>query len=220
MSKGYSVFVSQLDAAIDKFPSLCRLLIAEKEILKGVVAIVDSDGKHWEDYEIEIHCSENFPFEFPILFETSGKIPKIGDWHIYEDTFSCCVKVRPEEILRCKKGITVTEYIREEVLPYLYNQTHRRVEGYYVNGEYAHGIRGIYQFYSDTLKTDNDIRSTIQLMNFIAANDRPDRTSPCFCGNKIKFRHCHREAFDKLKLLGKEVLESDSYIILKAVGLI
>lgn len=134
MSNAYSIFVSQLEDTIKVFPSLQRRHVGEYEILKGIIPVIDTDGKHWEEYEIEIHCSIKFPFEFPILFETSNKIPKIGDWHIYEDTLSCCVKVKPEEIILCKDGITIIEYIQEQVRPYLFNQTYRRIEGHYVNG--------------------------------------------------------------------------------------
>ena len=207
MNKGYEVFVLQLAEAINAFPSLYKFIIDGKEILKGSLDVVDHAGKHWETYEIEIHSTENYPEEFPVLFETSGKIPKIADWHVYEDTHSCCVKVKPEELIRCKKGITVIEFIREEVMPYLFNQTHRRVEGYYVNGEYGHGLFGIYQFYAIELNTGNDIRQTIGLLQFISSNERPGRTMLCFCGSKIKFRRCHRDAFDKLKLIGDDRLQ-------------
>jgi hypothetical protein len=220
MNMGYEQFTSQLKEAITVFPSLYEAISENKKILKGSLPVVDREGKHWEDYDIEIHCPGNFPYEFPILYETSGKIPKIGDWHIYENTLSCCVKVHPEEILRCKKGITVTEYIQEEVLPYLFNQTHRRVEGYYVNGEYAHGAAGLFQFYAGILKTGTDIELTLQLMNFIATHERPSRTSFCFCGQKIKFRNCHRDAFDKLKAIGDIQIKKHAYGIAQAAGLI
>lgn len=220
MSKGYDIFVSQLDEALEAFPSLGIIEVDGKDILKGILAVIDKNGKHWEDYEIEIHFSKNFPAEFPTLFETSGKIPKIADWHVYEDTLSCCVKVKPEEILRCKDGITITEYIREEVMPYLFNQTHRRVEGFYVNGEYGHGQLGIYEFYANELNTGADIKQTIRLMRFIASNDRPGRTSVCFCGRNIKFRYCHRDAFDKLKKLGDETIQAHAYNFEKVVRLL
>lgn len=220
MSTGYHLFSEQLDEAIAKYPLLKRVILDGKEILKGSLEVRDKDGKHWEDYEIEIHATENFPNLFPWLFEVSDKIPKIADWHIYEDTFSCCLKILPEEILRCKQGITVTEYITEEVLPYLFNQTHRRTEGYYVNGEYAHGSMGIYQYYSSILRTGGNIRLTISLMQYIAANYRPYRTNLCFCGNGKKFRHCHRDSFDQLKQIGDGVLNVHAHEFAKAINLI
>lgn len=220
MSNEQALFAGQLQEVIELFPSLYQVDHNGAKILKGSLPVVDREGKHWEDYEVEIHCSENFPYEFPMLFETSGKIPKLADWHVYEDSLSCCVKVRPEELLRCKAGITVVEYIREEVLPYLFNQTHRRVEGYYVNGEYSHGAKGVYEYYAGILKTGWDIHKTLQLMRYVATRNKPHRTSMCFCGKKAKFRHCHREAFLKLKLIGNLALTTDIHYIAKGAGLL
>lgn len=205
--RGYDKYVSQLLEAQEFFPSLKEIKVNGKLVLRGVISIVDRDGIHWEDYEIEIHCTEHFPKEFPRLFEVSGKIPRIADWHVYEDTGSCCTKIPPEEILRCQKGITVAEYIKEEVFPYFFNQTHRRVEGYYINGEYSHGGKGLLEYYSKELKTGSDYNLTLELFRFIATHDKPHRTSYCFCGKKEKFRHCHKGAFEKLKILGFEILK-------------
>lgn len=216
----HDIFKSQLEEAQKQYPSLVEINIGGTPALKGIVSIVDRHGKHWDDYEIEIHCSERFPDEFPRLFETSGKIPRIGDWHVYEDTGSCCTKIPPEEILRCKKGITVTQYINEEVLPYLFNQTHRRVEGYYINGEYSHGGLGLLEYYSQKLNTKDDFMYTLNLLKFIAMNDQPNRTSICFCGSGSKFRHCHKEAFIELKSLGKDVLVSHYLTMMKTLRLV
>lgn len=220
MSNANLIFQSQIEETIKAFPSLQRRVWGESEILKGIIPIIDVIGIKWEEYELEIHCSENFPFEFPSLFETSNKIPKIGDWHIYEDTLSCCVKVKPEELIRCKDGITIIDYIREQVIPYLFNQTHRRVEGYYVNGEYSHGLHGIYEFYSDTLGTGNNYKKTVELMMFIASHEKPGRTTFCFCGSNIKFRNCHRESFNIIKNIKKEYLELHTIQIAKALNFI
>jgi hypothetical protein len=207
MTAGYDLFRKQIKDASITFPTLKIEQRDERQILKGNLSIVDRDGKYWDDYDIEIHFSEKFPNEFPRLYETSNKIPKVADWHIYEDTLSCCVKVFPEEILKCKKGITVVEYIQEEALPYLFNQTHRRLEGYYINGEYSHGLLGIYEFYAGKLNTGSDVQKTVNLLNFIITNERPGRTHMCFCGNGNKFRHCHKDAFDTIKEIGEVIVK-------------
>lgn len=216
--KEYDKFISQLNEAQKIFPNLKQVEVNGKIILRGVLSIVDKEGKHWEDYEIEIHCTENFPKEFPRLFEVSGKIPRIADWHVYEDTGSCCTKIPPEEIFRCQKGITVAEYIKEEVLPYFFNQTHRRVEGYYINGEYSHGGNGLLEYYSKELKTGCDYNKTLELIRFIATQDKPHRTSYCFCGKKEKFRHCHKGTFEKLKNLGFEILKYHYSLMSKTIN--
>ena len=217
---GYEKFISHLTEAQEMFPALKQVEYNGQIFLRGVISIVDQEGKHWEDYEIEIHSTDNFPKEFPRLFEISGKIPRLADWHVYEDTGSCCTKIPPEEIFRCQKGITVAEYIKEEVIPYFFNQTHRRIEGYYINGEYSHGGKGLLEYYSKELKTGNNYKLTLDLIKFIATQDKPHRTSFCFCGKKLKFRHCHKGAFEKFKSLGHGILKLHYAMIAKATGFI
>jgi hypothetical protein len=201
----YNLFLSQIPYVLDKYPKLSKIERDNKFILAGEIDIIDDAGKYWETYVIEIFCSETFPYRFPHLYEIGGKIPKIADWHIYEDTFSCCVKILPEEILRCLKGITVEQYVTSEVLPYLFNQTHRRVEGYYVNGEYGHGGLGLYEYYSNEFKT-GDLEQIAKLLHSVATRPNPDRTSMCFCGSGVKYRYCHRAIYEKFSPLGKELL--------------
>lgn len=215
----YELFVKQLAETEAEYPKLGRKLIDDRFVLTGELEVIDKKGKLWETYGVEIHYTNGFPHRFPWLYETSGKIPKIGDWHIYEDTLTCCVKVEPAEIIRCIKGITIVEYIKEEALPYFFNQTHRKVEGYYVNGEYGHGPAGICQFYSEELNTGTDLKKMLQLMHYIATHERPDRTAKCFCGNKAKFRQCHRAAFEKLKLIGNHNVLQHGLEIGKAFGI-
>lgn len=217
---GYDKFINQLQEVQENFPELKQTTVSGKIILRGILPVIDNEGNHWEDYEVEIHCSDNFPNEFPRLYEVGGKIPRIGDWHIYEDTGSCCVKILPEEKIRCRNGITVREYLQEEVMPYLFNQTHRRKEGYYINGEYLHGAWGLLQYYSYELKTGNDHNATLQLINYIATHEKPIRTSMCFCGGKQKFRHCHKTAFEKLKSIGNDSLVEHYRWIGKVTGIV
>lgn len=205
LTSGYDLFVDQIPSLIDKYPKLSCIDRDSKTIVVGEIDIIDSKGKLWESYDIEIHSSALFPKRFPHLYEVGGKIPRIADWHIYEDTMSCCVKILPEEILRCHQGVTLEQYVTQEVLPYLFNQTHRRVEGYYANGEYGHGNLGLYEYYSSELETD-DLECIAKLLHSIATSPRPIRTSLCFCGSGVKYRYCHRSSYEKLSTLGNDLL--------------
>jgi hypothetical protein len=200
-------FLEQIDEVISKYPQLQKAFSDEYYYIKGLIDIIDKEGKHWDTYQVEIHNSTDFPYRFPILYEVGGMIPRIADWHIYEDTFACCVKVLPEELIRCRNGITILEYIEEEAIPYLFNQSYRRREGYYVNGEYLHGLMGLYEFYAKELGTKLNIKKTIQLMIFIAEGKKPFRSHTCFCGSGRLFRKCHKEPYEKLSLLGKDIIE-------------
>lgn len=199
---GYELFLNQIDEVIATYPKLKRVESEGRFIIKGEIDIIDTFDKYWTSYQIEIWCSSGFPTRFPILYETGGKIPKIGDWHIYEDSKACCLKVPPEEIISCKNGINILQFLDAEVIPYLFNQTHRIEVGYYANGEYSHGAKGIYEFYSTVLDTAGDVASTIRLMKLIATKPEPSRTSMCFCKSAYKYRKCHRRAYRILSQIG------------------
>jgi len=214
----YNIFTDQLDQVIEEYQNFGIVEKNDKKFLWGELQIIDNNDKHWESYQLEIKHHPDFPKRFPKVYEISNKIPKIADWHIYEDK-SCCIDVLPSEIIKCKDDLSLLAFIEKELTPYFFNQTHRRVEGYYIGGEYSHGNRGIYEFYADKLKTGDDIRHTLSLMSFIASNSRPNRSNKCFCGTGKLFRHCHMEAYDVLKLLGKDFLISEINNLYKWSGL-
>ena len=192
------------------FPKL-SLIDPNDSIISGEIDIVDSFGKYFDTYKIEIRSSSSFPSSFPYVYETGGMIPKNVDWHVYETTGMCCLKVAVEEILECEKDLTLVGFIENQVLPYLFNQTFRRIHGYFLN-ERRHGIPGIIDFYSDIFKT-SDIDNLIYLFNFVIQAQEPNRVATCFCGSHFKYRHCHKAAFRKLKSVETKQLVNDLYCI-------
>lgn len=168
-----------------------------ENFLTGELDIIDYNGMHWDTYFVDIKASDSYPFAFPKLFETGNSFPHITDWHINADD-TCCVDVTPNEILICHKGLNVTDFIRKFAIPYFANQTYRRIEGYYKNGEYAHGISGIIQFYKSKLKPKNS-DDLIKMFNIFLNGHKINRKDYCpFC-KKTKFRNCHKIIFSELE---------------------
>lgn len=206
------MFEEQLEEIIIKYPDLEKLQVKGITILKGSLEIVDSEGKKWDNYQIEIHPKKNFPYCFPTLYEVGEKIPINADWHIYEHDKSCCLTVMQKEIYTCRNGITLLEYIENWVIPYLANQTYRFIHGNYANGEYPHGIIATVIFYQDIFRTRN-IRHIIFYISFILKNRKPNRADICFCGSKQKLRKCHKEAFEICITLSDNILQNDLKIL-------
>lgn len=176
----------------------------EERFLKGSLNIIDKTGKVWETYQVEIRGSESYPYGFPKLYETNNAFPKNADWHVYEDDFSCCIDVPMNERIICKSGLNIIDYIKQHAIPYLANQTHRIREGYYLYGEYSHGILGRLEFYQSKLKAKNPAE-LIRMFDLIINDYNPDRREMCpFC-HKEKFRKCHRNAFRELQTIKKYV---------------
>ncbi len=188
-----------------KFNKLSVVELDGEKFLKGELDIIDTYGKLWDTYQIEIKGSSGYPFNFPKLFETEDIFPKIVDWHVYEfDDNSCCVDITPNEIIICKNGLDVYEYIQRFAIPYFANQSFRIREGYYLYGEYSHGIFGRIEYYQSKLKAKNS-KELIQMFDLIISEYNPLRTSLCpFC-YKTKFRKCHKKAFAELTII-KEFL--------------
>jgi len=203
MIDSYSLFEYQLIDACKEFPHLKIKIKGGKKILKGVIDIKDSEQKDIHSFLIEVHHTENFPYRFPILLEVGNDIPCDPDWHKYSDN-SCCITVEPDEVLQCHNGITVSMFIKNNVIPYLANQCHKKVTGKYKN-EFQHGNRGLISYYSELMETsDKDKWVSYLRYAFGIKKLRIGRNDKCICGSGKKFKNCHDIIFDKLKKIGKE----------------
>lgn len=168
-------------------------------IVCGELDLFDEEENLVDTYSIRIEPTDLYPLRFPFLFETGNRIPKNIDWHVYETDGHCCICTVPEELIKCKKGIDLAHFIENEVKPYLFNQTHRRLRGFFIQ-ERLHGDAGEFQYYYSIFRT-TDLLEIAKLLYFISKKQEPTRVDKCFCGRNEKYRHCHREAYKAFVLL-------------------
>jgi hypothetical protein len=203
------LFEEQLEAVLQCYPNLT---IKEKngaKYLKGVLDVVNQANEVAGSFLIEIHYAVGFPLRFPILYEIGGLIPFDPDWHKYGNA-SCCITVEPDEILKCRLGISVLRFINEQAVPFLANFLYRKAEGKYKNGEYSHGPSGHEEFYAELLKTsDKSLWLDYYECTFNSKKLINDRNKPCFCGSNIKFKMCHDVVLYTLRNIGKRQVLSD-----------
>ncbi len=190
---GISLFRAEAISISDAFPSLSFLEQAGKPVVAGQLELKDAEGLHHGSYFIEIHAVEEYPYRFPYVFETGGRIPRNIDWHIFESDGHCCLKNQPEEILLCKTGINLQMFIEKEVKPYFFNQLYREKHGYFLQ-ERSHGLQGELEFFFDLLRT-TDLLKVYEFLVFVCKRLEPGRTTVCFCGSKEKYRRCHRDTY-------------------------
>lgn len=205
MNKSYNKFIEEASEVISSFPDL-QLFSREDSLpyIEGDITLFDQNGESYDCYSIRIECSSDYPESFPLVYETADRLPHNIDWHVYnEGNFCICTPL--EEYIHCAKGISLTTFVRDHVLPYLHNQSFRERKGYFVN-ERSHGTMGILESLFDLLKV-NDRAKVINILIFIYRNDSPPRTATCFCGNGKKYRKCHRPAYKSIKKIGQERLE-------------
>ena len=172
--------------------------------LYGKILLLNESNNYIDAYLIKIEPSANYPHSFPYVFEKGGRLPINVDWHMFNDGH-CCIKSMPEETLICKEGINLSSFIREQVVPYFFNQKHRELHGYYLH-ERSHGMDGNIEFFQDVFETTN-LKAIARSLFFIARNPKPNRVDACFCGSNLKFRKCCRSVYDKMRGFGNEDLE-------------
>jgi len=186
---------------IKDYPNFIVIENSDNYFVEGLASVVDKDGFKWNEYSIRIIIEKDlYPHSFPQLFELDGQIPNNTDWHTFDDG-SCCVAVRPVIQLNKNNGIRIEDYYKKFVLPYLANQTYRKLTGKFAEGEYAHGQQGIEDYYKELLN-DNDLSKIKNFLKIIHQNKIPGRTSLCFCGSKRKYRHCHKKTIQTIQQIG------------------
>lgn len=209
----YTLFRQQIAEAAKIYPELKISVRDGIELLNGTFRVIDDEGKEWNNFEIQIRFIEAFPHRFPQLFELGGKIPKIADWHIYSNG-ACCITIPLLELVSCRNGITVLQFIQNHVKPYIFNQAHRIEKGYYAHQEFAHGAYGILEYYQELFK-EKDVEKIIEYLKTIKSIGLGKKT-PCFCGRKAKFRKCHPEVYKIFKPIPGKFIEGE----IESLGLI
>ncbi len=185
------------------YPSLHYVQENGQPVIIGSI-LLQVDELLIDHYEVRIVPSENYPYRFPHVFETGGKIPHNIDWHVYPDGHSC-IKSLPEEILISKKGIQLEKFIKEQVIPYFFNQKYREMHGFFLH-ERKHGPDGNIDFFVELFDT-KDYRVICQGLLLLIDNKLPNRVNNCFCGSGKKYRKCHKKALKMLCYFSKEDLE-------------
>ena len=206
MNEGEQLFLAEARDIVDSYEKLRLVEKNEKIIVSGELDLVDEQRNCHDMYSVEIHPVSSYPNRFPLVFEVGGRIPRNIDWHVFESDGHCCICTYPEEILTCREGITLSTFVENQVTPYFYSQTFRRLKGYFLN-ERSHGFLGDTEFFSEVLET-KDIRKMTRWLYFILQRKEPDRVAKkCFCGKNVMYRHCHRKAYRKLAAFSDKELE-------------
>ncbi|MDR6571352.1 SEC-C metal-binding domain-containing protein [Chitinophaga ginsengisegetis] len=214
MNNGIAIFKQEAIAINKEFPDL---QYSEGEngipLVTGTLKLIDPKGTLLDNYEIRICPTDHYPLRFPHVFEVGNRLPANIDWHVFLDGH-CCIKSIPEEILICRNGITLASFIKNEVIPYFFNQKFRELNGYFLN-ERSHGTQGNIEFFEDVFKTTSYTEIAKGLI-YISQRKEPSRVSECFCGSGNKYRKCHREALRILSQFTNEELDYYFKIIISS----
>lgn len=176
-------------------------------VLKGEIDL-KYNGQILDKYNLEIFFPADYPNNPPLLRETDERIPRIQDRHInkYGD---CCLFPRLALKEKWDSNPNILYYINELVIPFLSHQSYFERYGEWKNKGYAHGAKGILEFYRERSNIDN-IDILIIMLQKLADNEKIGRNDPCFCQSGKKLKKCHEDVYEKLRNgANKEIFEKD-----------
>lgn len=199
-----------LNEVLEMFPKLKLFEKDKKKTISGEIDIFDAAGNYVNSFDINVVVPRNYPYGFPLLFETSNKFEHIPDRHINEEG-SCCVCSLQESDLISQKGIAIKDFFLGYVVPYLANQLYFDSEEEWANGDYEHGAEGILQFYRELFEME-PIHEVINLLSFFNTH-KMNRNDNCFCGKKEKLKRCHLQTYTIIKDLSKARIEYDILVL-------
>lgn len=157
-------------------------------IIKGILNFSAKwgDGPEIEDsFNLKILIPEKFPKELPKVIELEQKIPRNLDYHVSNDTTLCLGS--PLRILeKIHKNPTITGFVSECLIPYLYGISYKLQEGKFPFGELEHNELGVINDCLDLfgLKTIEQVKYTLQLL-LLKKQRANKKICPCGCGKRL-----------------------------------
>ena len=200
-----AVLRSELENAIKYFPLLNIAETNGELSLIGEIELIHPIEKEIIDtFSVSIAFPPAYPSCFPKVIETSQKIERIANRHVFVDTNTLCFAVVAEERMKCRNEINLLWFLNTVLVPRLAEE-YRVNNGERYSHEYSHGPKGDLEFYSEKFKTQSPVE-VIRLLKLILVGGFPKPFEKCICGSDLKFKKCHRMIFEDLKLLGDNFL--------------
>lgn len=196
---GYTIFEREALTVLEKHKELSFEIENGIPCVFGYIILYNEHGIVEDKYQVKIQAVDNYPHNFPLVFETGGRIPKNIDWHIFEQTGNCCIASPPEELIICNSGLNLLSFIDNQVENYFYSQIFRNQNGYFLK-QRSHGSKGWIEFFEETFMTNNIFNIEFGLTQIIRGK-KINRVSMCFCGSGKKYRKCHKNSYDILSKL-------------------
>jgi len=190
-----------------QYPRLRYAEVEGKVLLSGTLAFrVSLDGQLIEDeYQISVEFPDDYPQSLPLVREVGGRKERtaskwslnggIMDLHYntvagaVQGSACLCAKAL-EGIYLPRESRTIARFIEKLVLPFFCNQSYFEATGTWLNGEYSHGVMGIWEAYADILGVA-DRQLIMATLDMLAEKRTVKGHWLCLCGSGRRVRDCH-----------------------------
>jgi hypothetical protein len=172
-----------------KYATLCVFVENDVVYIRGGLIIEAPDGRELDHYSIEIQVLDNYPKGMPIVREIGERLPKNPDRHFSPDG-TACLFLEEERYKYYPQNSTIIDFIEGPVKSFFLWQTDYDLN----NGKSSfegrgHGVKGIIEFYSEELKTNN-ISIIYRFVDYLSAK-KIKVNWKCYCGSGKQLKDCH-----------------------------
>lgn len=193
---------TDIGKALRKYPSLQLKVSDGIPFVKGVFTAHNKTSKiEIESYEVLIGFPKKYPYAFPLVVETSRKIPRDLSRHVKDDG-TLCFGNWQDEFSVCKNGITFTWFLGEILNTHLCREYVKEKTTEYPTGERSHGMEGIWEGYYDILQT-TDKSIVLKELDLILNHKPIGRNAPCYCNKEKKYKACHEKIETQITVIGR-----------------
>ncbi|MES1934138.1 hypothetical protein T35B1_16096 [Salinisphaera shabanensis T35B1] len=164
-------------------------------VLDGTFVVSGPDGP-FDSYEIRAEITTAFPEEEPVVSETSYRIPRTVDRHIFPIGGNCCLGIWEEWLLMAPDH-RFESFLTGPMHDYFVSQTYYEIHGVWPFGERSHGMPGVLESYADLLGVPLDARTITAYLRLLSRRQIKGHAI-CPCGSNKRLRHCHRNGLQRL----------------------
>lgn len=189
------------------YPDVRFVEVGDTICVRGTFPVV-FEGQVLDRYSVELQLAHDHPKGLPVVREIGGRIPHHADRHINAHDGTACALLPDERWRVWPKGAPLVDFLKGPLHGFFLAQSLVEAGQPWPWGQWAHGAKGVFQFYREILKT-SDLRTMIRFLEYITAK-KPKGHWPCACGNGKLLRQCHFVLVSSLreKISRKDALRS------------
>lgn len=139
-------------------------------------------------FKIKISFPDNYPRDLPTVIETGSLIPRVSDYHTYQDGSFCLgSEIKLKSILH--DFPTVPEFADKILNPFLYAVSYKIKHGFSPFGELDHGEAGLIDDYQRLFGVEGK-KSVLWVLDALGNRKRVANKLPCPCGCSLRLGRC------------------------------
>jgi hypothetical protein len=166
--------------------------------IKGVLPFkAEADGleRIEDEYLVDIVVPPSFPRDLPAVTETAGRIPR--RFHTNPDR-SLCLGSPTRQRLALGHSQTLSTFVEQVLIPYLYGFSFRERHNFLPFGELAHDKEGLIEDFANLFGETEDW-SVLEMVRLTGLKKRHANKQPCPCGSGRRVGKCHHLRLNALR---------------------